>query len=179
MRFDRGVPRRCAVVAFSFACAALLAQCGSSHAPPKSALPRSTTTSAPLAVTARAPTSCAEIPVSFIRPYIGPIATTKSLTAAPRALTCQFTNSGASKTLIITIAPGNISAFAALKTTSSTAANTITPVSGLGSSAFSITKNRVPAGMAVLSAHGLIISVTANLSLAQDKQLLSELLIEP
>jgi hypothetical protein len=33
--------------------------------------------------------------------------------------------------------------------------------------------------MAVLSAHGLIISVTANLSLAQDKQLLSELLIEP
>jgi len=165
MRFDRDVPRRCAVVALSFACAALLAECGSS-------------TPVPPATPIRAPSSCSYIPVSFIRQYMGPIASTKSLTAAPNALRCQFANSGTSKTLILTIQPGDASAFATLQTTSSAGGRTITSVSRLGSSAFSITKNRRPAGMAVLSARGFMISVSANLPLTKDKLLLTELLTE-
>ena len=172
MRFERNVPRRCAIVALSFACAALLAECGSSH----TALPRSSTTSIPTPT--HAPSSCSYIPVSFIRQYLGSIASTTSLTAAPKALRCQFANSGASKTLVLTIAPGNASAFATLKTTSSAGGETTTPVSGLGLSAFSITKNRAPAGMAVLSANGLIVSVSANLPLTNDKLLLTELLTD-
>ncbi|MGA2036615.1 MAG: hypothetical protein ABSH04_03410 [Acidimicrobiales bacterium] len=49
-------------------------------------------------------------------------------------------------------------------------------ISGLGSSAFSFIKNGIPNGLAVLTARGLVFSVAANLSLAQEEALFRQLM---
>ena len=52
----------------------------------------------------------------------------------------------------------------------------MTPISGLGSSAFSVSKNNVPAGVSVLTAQGLVYVVNSNLPIAQDEALIGQLM---
>ena len=177
------VPRRCATVALSFACLALAAACGSSiksatssGTTPSSNTGTSTTTSAPVG-TGAVPSSCSAIPVSVISPYIGGVATTRSVGQPPHGVSCEFANANASKIVILNIGGGATPAsFAALRAVSGQAGRTVTSISGLGSSAFSISKNGVPGGVDALTAQGQVFSVAANLPIAQDEALIEQLM---
>ena len=122
------------------------------------------------------PTSCAAIPSSLIGHYIGGVATTKSLGPPPHGVSCEFANSSASTIVIVNIGQGSTAKFAALRTISGQGGRTVTSVSGLGSSAFSITNAGKPGGMAALDAQDVVFSVSANLPLSQDEALITQLM---
>ncbi len=122
---------------------------------------------------AKVPSSCDAI-ASLVGTYMGGVTTTKSL---GRHLSCEFANTNTSTIIIVNIgAGGTAAAFDALRATSAQGGRTVTPISGLGVSAFSVSKNNVPAGVAVLTAQGLIYDVTSNLPIAQDEALIKQLM---
>jgi hypothetical protein len=165
-----------ATVALAFACLALLAACGSSSggtAGPGAS--PSAATSAPVVGAKNLPTSCAQIPVSLISSYTGGVATTQSL-GKPPSVSCEFANATASTIVIVNIGQGTAAEFATLKTTSAGGGRTITPINGLGVSAFSITKNGKPGGVDALSAQEVVFSVASNLPIARDVDLIKQLM---
>ncbi len=124
---------------------------------------------------AKVPSSCDAI-ASLVGTYMGGVTTTKSL-GSPQHLSCEFANTNTSTIIIVNIgAGGTAAAFDALRAISAQGGRTVTPVSGLGVSAFSVSKNNVPAGVAVLTAQGLIYDVTSNLPIAQDDALIKQLM---
>lgn len=183
MPFRSHAPRRWATVALSFACAALVSACGNTASSntitssPTSAGSTSATPSAPVVPSAQVPTSCSAIPASLIGHYTGGVATTKSLGSPPNGVSCEFANSTASKIVIVNIGQGGTAAnFAALRAKSGQEGRTTTPISGLASSAFSISNGGKRGGVNVLTAQGLIFSVAANLPFAQDEALIQQLM---
>jgi hypothetical protein len=125
---------------------------------------------------AQVPNSCSAI-ASLVGAYIaGGVATTKSL-GAPQHLSCEFANANASTIVIVDIGVGGtVAAFDALRATSAQGGRTVTPISGLGATAFSVSKNGVTAGVSVLTAQGLVYVVESNLSIAQDQALIEQLM---
>jgi hypothetical protein len=124
---------------------------------------------------AQVPSSCSAL-VSLVGAYMGGVATTKSL-GSPQHLSCEFANANASTIVIVNIeVGGTVAAFDALRATSAQGGRTVTSISGLGSSAFSVSKNGVPAGVSVLTAQGLVYAVESNLSLAQAEALIEQLM---
>jgi hypothetical protein len=106
----------------------------------------------------------------------GGVANTKSL-GSPQHLSCEFANANASTIVIVDIGVGGTTAvFDALRTTSAQGGRTVTPISGLGAAAFSVSKNGVTAGVSVLTAQGLVYIVESNLPLAQAEALIKQLM---
>jgi hypothetical protein len=127
---------------------------------------------------AHVPNSCTAL-VSLVDTYIGGVATTKSL-GSPQHLSCEFANANASNIIIVNIGVGGTAtSFDALKSTSAKGGRTVTSITGLGTSAFSVSKNNVPAGISVLTAEGLVYVVNSNLSIAQDQSLIEQLMKLP
>jgi len=124
---------------------------------------------------AKVPAACSDI-VALVGTYMGGVASTKSL-GTPQHLSCEFANSNASTIVIVNIgAGGTPAAFESLRTTSAQGGRTVTAISGLGTEAFSVSKNNVPAGVAVLTAQGLVYDVNSNLKIAQDEALIKDLM---
>ena len=124
---------------------------------------------------AQVPSSCSAI-VSLVGAYTGGVATTKSL-GSPQHLSCEFANAKATVIVIVNIGVGGTAAaFDALRATSAQGGRTVTSISGLGASAFSVSKNNVPAGVSVLTAQGLVYVVNSNLPIAQDEALIEQLM---
>ena len=124
---------------------------------------------------AQVPSSCDAL-VTLVGTYIGGVATTKSL-GTPQHLSCEFANTAASTIAIVDIGVGGTAAnFDALRVSSAKGGRTVTPISGLGASAFSVSKNNVPAGVSVLTAEGLVYVVESNLTIDQDESLIKELM---
>src|SRR5579859_7539460 len=138
----------------------------------------SSTVSAATAVSGaggKVPSSCDAI-ASLVGSYMGGVGTTKSL-GKPQHLSCEFANANATAIIIVNIGVGGTqAAFDALRATSGQGGRTVTPVSGLGISAFSVSKGKVPAGVAALTADGLIYDVNSNLSIDQDVALIKQLM---
>ncbi len=127
---------------------------------------------------AQVPSSCSAL-VSLVGAYLGGVATTKSL-GSPQHLSCEFANANASTIVIVDIGVGGtVAAFDALRATSAQGGRTVTSISGLGATAFSVSKNGVTAGVSVLTAQGLVYVVESNLSLAQAEALIKQLMQLP
>jgi len=142
--------------------------------------PVSTATVAPVAAGAGAqvPGSCNVI-ASIVGTYIGGVGTTKSL-GTPQHLSCEFANANASTIVIVNIgAGGTAAAFDVLRTTSAQGGRTVQPISGLGATAFSVSKNNVPAGVSVLTDQNFVYVVETNLPIAQDEALIKQLMNLP
>jgi hypothetical protein len=111
--------------------------------------------------------------------YMGGVATTKSL-GAPQHLSCEFANASASTIVIVNIGTGGTAAaFAVLQSTSAQGGRTVTPIDGLGASAFSVSKNGKTAGVSVLTDQNFVYVVESNLSLDQDEALIKQLMQLP
>jgi hypothetical protein len=124
---------------------------------------------------AKVPAACSDI-VALVGTYMGGVASTKSL-GTPQHLSCEFANSNASTIVIVNIgAGGTPAAFESLRTTSAQGGRTVTAISGLGTEAFSVSKGNVPAGVAVLTAQGLVYDVNSNLPIAKDEALIKDLM---
>jgi hypothetical protein len=124
---------------------------------------------------AQVPGSCSAI-VALVGAYTGGVATTKSL-GSPQHLSCEFANANASIIVVVNIgAGGTAAAFDSLRTTSAQGGRTVKAISGLGASAFSVSKNNTPAGVSVLTAGGLVYVVDSNLTIAQDEALIEQLM---
>ena len=137
-------------------------------------------TTAPAAAStgSQVPGSCDAI-ASLVGTYIGGVATTKSL-GSPQHLSCEFMNTNASTIAIVNIgAGGTAAAFDNLRTISAQGGRTVTPISGLGTSAFSVSKNNVPAGVSVLTDQNFVYVVETNLPIAQDEALIRQLMNLP
>jgi len=152
---------------------------------PPTALPTGTTSSGPTATSAAAAATGGQVPSScsviekLVGTYIGGVGSTKSL-GSPQHLSCEFANASASNIAIVNIGVGGTAAaFDTLRTTSAKGGRTVTPISGLGVSAFSVSKNGVPAGVSVLTAGGLVYVVESNLSIDQDQALIEQLMALP
>jgi hypothetical protein len=142
--------------------------------------PTSTATVAPVAAGtgAQVPGSCNAI-ASIVGTYIGGVGTTKSL-GTPQHLSCEFANANASTIVIVNIgAGGTAAAFDVLRTTSAQGGRTVQPISGLGATAFSVSKNNVPAGVSVLTDQGFVYAIISNLPIAQDEALIKQLMNLP
>ena len=183
MAFGTHARRRWSTAALSIAFVALVPACGGSASSntiagsPASGGSASTSPSAPAGSSAQVPTSCSQIPVSLIGHYTGGVATTKSLGPTSSGVSCEFANSTASKIVIVNIGAGATDAtFATLRAKSGQNGRTTTSISGLGSSAFSISNNGAPGGVNVLTDQGQVFSVAANLPFAQDEALISQLM---
>lgn len=186
MQFDPDVPRRWATVAVSLMLLMLGAACSksttsatppASSGPPATGGPSAVATSPPGGGTAHAPSSCNAISSSVIGPYIGGVAHTQSLPAPPNGVSCEFANASASKIVVVNIGQGATdAAFASLKAGASQGGRTVADISGLGSSAFSISKNGVPGGIDAMTSQGLLFSVSSNIPLAQDEALIRQLM---
>ena len=135
----------------------------------------SASTSTTASGTAHVPASCTAIPKALISTYIGSVGMTQSLKAAAGSVSCEFANGNASKIVIVNIGKGGPSAFATLRSISGAGGRTVTAINGLGTSAFSITRNGVPGGLVVLTPQGVLYSISANLPVAQDEALIQQL----
>jgi hypothetical protein len=149
---------------------------------PTSVPPSPTTAGTPAAATngtgAKVPGSCDAI-MSLVDAYTGGVLTTKSL-GTPQHLSCEFAEVDTTIIVIVNIGVGGTAAaFDALRTTSGQGGRTVTPIGGLGVSAFSVSKGNVPAGVAVLTAAGLVYDVNSNLPIAQDEALVRQLMALP
>jgi hypothetical protein len=71
---------------------------------------------------------------------------------------------------------GNAAQFATLRTGSGAGGRTTTDVTGLGVSAFSISRNGKVAGVDAITSAGVVFSVGSTLTLAQDVQLITQLM---
>ena len=136
------------------------------------------TTSEKTGAQEKIPNSCSELE-ALVGTYIGGVATTKSL-GSPQHLSCEFANAKASTMAIVNIgAGGTVASFDTLQSTSAKGGRTVTPIKGLGASAFSVSKNGVPAGVSVLTAQGFVYVVESNLSINQDESLIKQLMKLP
>ncbi len=134
------------------------------------------TTTTASGVSVHVPTSCSAIPTSLISTYIGAVGTTKSLPAIGHGVSCEFANATASSIVIVNIGTGGAAGWATLRSISGAGGRTLTTLHGLGAQAFSITRNGVPGGVAVLTSQGAVYSVTANLPIAKDEALITQLM---
>ena len=142
--------------------------------------PGSTVTVAPAVAGtgAQVPGSCSAI-APIVGAYIGGVGTTKSL-GSPQHLSCEFMNTNATTLAIVNIgAGGTAAAFDNLRTISAQGGRTVKPISGLGASAFSVSKNNIPAGVSVLTDQGFVYVVESNLPIAQDEALIKQLMNLP
>ncbi len=173
--------------AFAAAGCLLLAACGSSTSAGSSATATTTATttaattgSSPTATgsavgtTALIPTSCAGIPLTLIGADIGGVAVTRSLGTAP-SLSCEFANAGATHIIVVNLGAGGAAQFAVLKAASAGGGRTITPIPGLGSSAFEISKAGVVRGVDALSARNVVVSVSADQPLPKTEAIVQQL----
>jgi hypothetical protein len=79
----------------------------------------------------------------------------------------------------VNIGRGTAAQFAILKTGSAGGGRTVTPISGLGAQAFSISQGGVVRGVDAITARGLLVSVAANVTLAQNETLVRQLMNLP
>ena len=107
-------------------------------------------------------------------PVLGGTIETTSLADAPE-VSCQFASDSGSL-VYVKIGPGTAGDLASLKVSSSGGGRKITPIHGIGTSAFAITKNGTAGGVAALSAQGIVVSVESTLTLAQDETLVRNLI---
>jgi hypothetical protein len=174
------VGRTSIVIAASATCLGMAA-CGSSGSNggstggsgPTAPAPQSAPPSAtPIA---RVPSACAQVPLSLIGQYLPGATLAASLGPVAHGVSCEYI--GGSSVIILNIGAGGTAAeFATLRTTSGGGGRTTTDVSGLGVSAFSISKNGKVAGVDAITSAGVVFSVGSNLSLAQDEQLITQLM---
>ena len=123
----------------------------------------------------KVPGSCDDL-VKLVGSYIGGVATTKSLGAAGQ-FSCEYANTAATTIVVVNIGAGTTpAAFDQLRTTSGQGGRTVTPINGLGASAFSVSKGGKTAGVSVLTAQGMLYVVESNLSLDQDVALIQQLM---
>jgi hypothetical protein len=66
--------------------------------------------------------------------------------------------------------------FATLRAKSGGGGRTVASVGGIGTEAFSVSRNGVPGGFAVLTSQGQLISITANIPIARDEALARQLM---
>jgi len=124
---------------------------------------------------AQVPSSCNDL-VTLVGAYMGGVAMTQSL-GSPQHLSCEFANANAATIIVVNIgAGGTPSAFDTLRAKSAQGGRTVTPIDGLGASAFSVSKNGKPAGISVLTAQGLVYVVESDLSLDKDESLIKQLM---
>jgi hypothetical protein len=121
------------------------------------------------------PGSCDEVK-SYIDPYVGGVAKTTSLGVKGQGVSCEFFNASATIGVVLNMGLGTPAEFAALRSISGQGGRTTTTVSGLGSTAFEVSKDGKPGGMAALSPNDVLVSVTANISFDQDRSLIQQLL---
>ena len=121
------------------------------------------------------PGSCDEVK-SFVDPFVGGIATTKSLGAPVEGVSCEFANASASTIVVLNMGLATPDEFAALRSSSGGGGRTTTTVSGLGTTAFEVSKDGKPGGMTALSSNDVLVSVTADISFDQDRSLIEQLL---
>jgi hypothetical protein len=188
MSSDVRLFRLAATVALSLVCLALVAACGSSSptssgGTPSATAPTSPTTSTPTAGTEHPPSSCSEIPVSLLSAYIGDVVTTTSLGPLPSVLqirsgvSCSFASAGSTKAVVVNIGQGNESSFTTLRAATAGGGRTLTPISGLGSSAFSISVNGAPGGVDAVTTQNVVFVVASlSLTIAQDEALIRQLM---
>ena len=123
----------------------------------------------------KVPGSCDDL-VKLVGSYIGGVATTKSLGAAGQ-FSCEYANTAATTIVVVNIGAGTTpAALDQLRTTSGQGGRTVTPINGLGASAFSVSKGDKTAGVSVLTAQGMLYVVESNLSLDQDVALIQQLM---
>jgi hypothetical protein len=113
--------------------------------------------------------------VTLIGADIGGVAKTLSL-GKPPSLSCEFANAAATSVVVVNLGVGSASQFAVLKAASAGGGRTIAPVTGLGTSAFSISKGAVPRGVDAITAQNLIVSVGANLPLAETEAIVGQMI---
>ena len=165
------------------ACWLALAACGSSTStgPPTSASStHATTTATPTAAATSAgaatvPTSCASIPTALISGYVGSITSVTPL-GHPGQVSCEFFSAGAKSVVIVNIGRASPALFAVARAGAAGGGRTITPVSGLGTQAFSISKGGLVRGMEALSGADVLYAVTTTLTQAQDESLITQLM---
>jgi hypothetical protein len=183
------VGRTSIVIASSIMGLALVAACGTSGSTGGSATgagPTAGATASPTASntqptgatgTASVPSSCAQVPIALIRQYLPGATLAQSLGPVARGVSCEFVGSSAASILILNVGSGGTAAaFTALRTGSGGGGRTTTDVTGLGASAFSISKNGKVAGVDAITSQGVVISVGSTLTLAQDEQLIAQLI---
>ncbi|TMK80546.1 MAG: hypothetical protein E6G47_06795 [Actinobacteria bacterium] len=112
---------------------------------------------------------------SFVDPYVGGVTTTKSLGAPLEGVSCEFANANPSTIVVLNMGLATPDEFAALRSASGGGNRTTTTVSGLGTTAFEISNGK-PGGMAALSPHDVLVSVTADISFDEDRSLIQQLL---
>jgi hypothetical protein len=122
------------------------------------------------------PASCNAIPQSLITPYTGSSPRVLSLKASNGAVSCEFSNANASTIIVLNLGHGSQSAYEILRAGSASGGRTVQAVSGLGSEAFSVSKLGKTAGLVTLTNQDVLVSLTTNLTLAQDEQLTRSLI---
>ena len=177
----RGATLACAVFAGCLAVAA----CGSSSAPSPAAstAPASAAASSPAASAAgstaaaagQVPTSCAAVPQSLIASYAGAVKFVTSLGHAGQ-VSCEFASADAKSIVIVNIGQGTPALFAVAKAAAAGGGRTITPITGLGAQAFSISRAGVVRGVEALTDSNLLVSVTSTLTATQDESLIKALM---
>lgn len=103
------------------------------------------------------PASCAAIPVSVFAPAAVTLKMTFP-TSSPAHLSCEFASADATAVFILNMGPSTAAAFATLMATTAKT-ETVTPLSGLGASAFTITKDGKTAGVETITSGGLLVSL--------------------
>ena len=172
---------RLAAVALTGFCAALSA-CSTSSTPAVAASTSragatvaSTGSASPTSVAAiRLPNSCGALNATVAH-FIGRVGMSRSLASRAVGVSCEIANANTTSIVIINLGPASAAQLAVLRAASGGGGRTITTVSGQGASAFSVSKNGVVHGFAVLTTQGTLCSVTTGLSLAQDEALCAAL----
>jgi hypothetical protein len=156
---------------------------GSAPTPPTGAIPsatgtapQSTTPSSAPGGAGAVPASCDAIPQSLITPYTGSSPRVLSLKASSGAVSCEFSNANASTIIVLNLGHGSQAAYEILRAGSASGGRTVQAVSGLGTEAFSVTNLGKTAGLATLTNQNILVSLTTNLTLAQDEQLTRSLI---
>ncbi len=114
-----------------------------------------------------------------VTPYTGDVSGSTSL-GKPGHLSCEIQSNGGKSVLIVTIgAGGTQAAFDTLKTGTAAGGRTVTDVPNLGTAAFSVSKNGVPAGMTSLGTNGILYVTESNLQFTQDIAMIRDLMRLP
>ena len=93
-----------------------------------------------------------------------------------QGVSCEFAKANASTIVVLNIGLSTPDEFAALRSAFGGGNRTTMTVSGLGTTAFEISNDGKPGGMAALSPNDVLVSVTANISFDQDRSLIQQLL---
>jgi len=122
------------------------------------------------------PSSCSAIPLSVFLPYAS-VTLARSLPAQGASVSCEFTSAGAATIVILNMGHGSAALFSELSAATAKGQGvTITPVAGLGVSAFTISRSGAVTGADLLTARNVIISVAARLPAGQVQGLAQKLL---